>query len=308
MNRSKLKWIIPLSLLLIVLIAAVTWQIIQSRITAKVEAQLQQTLREFNWEDKVKWESLSVSPAGTLTLNRVRFEYFPDAVVNMEQLRISDVIDNADRQRIRLQLKQSKAELPEITTKGVPAALFNPVDADLQLDLNFASNQAQILYKSQQAGTADIEIQLNLSEIGALRGILATVFPKSSAAMQELDPNFIGLNRLAAIYSISIKAFDGKIHNNGLVELLTAELTQEMNKENKGMGEQTFMRLVQDVQFSCHDNQPALIQPCQTLADFFLAKQSNLHISARPAQPVSLQQLDGGNNAAVFKLLNINIQ
>jgi len=108
-NSSKLKWIIPLSLLLIILIAAVTWQIMQSRITAKAEAQLQQTLREFDWEDKVKWESLSVSPAGALTLNQVRFEYFPDAVVNMEQLRISDVIDNADRQRIRLQLKQAKS-------------------------------------------------------------------------------------------------------------------------------------------------------------------------------------------------------
>jgi len=307
----KRKWIIPAAILVLIVLGALAWQFISRYMDGQAEVKAQQTLQKFGLQDKVQWEKLSISPFGTLTLNNLRVELSEDETIKVQQARISEVIDQTDHQRIRVQLTQAKTELSPINTKGVPEDFFNPMDINLQLDLNFASNQAQIIYDSQQKGVGDIELQLQLSQIGALRGVLGTIFPQSAAASADLDPNFIGLNRLAAIYSISLNSFDGKINNHGFIKHLTDAIKEDMNKETGGKGEQAFERVIQEAQSACHSGVDNLKQPCQNLADFALGKNNSLHLTAKPAQPVSLEQLNGvmnGKAEPVFKLLNINIK
>jgi len=307
----KRKWIIPAAMLALIVLGALAWQLISRHMAGQAEVNAQQTLQKFGLQDKVQWEKLSISPFGALTFNNLRIELSPDDYVKVQQARISDVIDQTDRQRIHVQLTQAKVQLSPIQAKGIPEDFFNPMDSNLQLDLNFASNQAQIIYESQQKGVADIELQLQLSQIGALRGVLGAIFPQSAAASADLDPNFIGLNRLAATYSLSLNAFDGKINSHGLIKHVTDAIKEEMNKETGGRGEQAFVQVIQEVQAACHNDAEALKQPCQNLADFVLGKKNSLHLTAKPAQPVSLEQLNGvinGEAAPAFKLLNINIK
>jgi len=307
----KRKWIIPAAMLALIVLGALAWQLISRHMAGQAEVNAQQTLQKFGLQDKVQWEKLSISPFGALTFNNLRIELSPDDYVKVQQARISEVIDQTDRQRIHVQLTQAKVQLSPIQAKGIPEDFFNPMDSNLQLDLNFASNQAQIIYESQQKGVADIELQLQLSQIGALRGVLGAIFPQSAAASADLDPNFIGLNRLAATYSLSLNAFDGKINSHGLIKHVTDAIKEEMNKETGGRGEQAFVQVIQEVQAACHNDAEALKQPCQNLADFVLGKKNSLHLTAKPAQPVSLEQLNGvinGEAAPVFKLLNINIK
>jgi len=312
-NTVKRKWIISACILVLIVLGALAWQFISRYMDGQAEVKVQQTLQTFGLQDKVQWEKLSISPFGTLTLNNLRVEMSEDETIKVQQARISEVIDQTDHQRIRVQLTQAKAELSPINAKGIPEDFFNPMDINLQLDLNFSSNQAQIIYDSQQKGVADIELQLQLSQIGALRGVLGTIFPQSAAASIDLDPNFIGLNRLAAIYSISLNSFDGKINNHGLIKHVTDAIKEDMNKETGGKGEQAFERVIQEIQSACHNGVEALKQPCQNEADFVLGKKNSLHLTAQPEQPVSLEQLgnainSGRNIGTVFKLLNINIK
>ncbi|KXU39268.1 hypothetical protein AXE65_09335 [Ventosimonas gracilis] len=311
MNTLKRKWIIPAVIMALLLLGTLAWQLISRHMAGQAEVKAQQTLQQWGLQDKAQWEKLSVSPLGALTFNNLRIELSPDETLKVGQARISDVIDQTDHQRIHVQLKQAKQEFSPMALKEVPEALLNPIDINLQLDLNFADDQAKILYDSQQKDTADIELQLHLSQIGALRGVLGVIFPQSAAASADLDPNFIGLNRLAAAYSISLNTFDGKIKNRGLIKYLTDAVKEDMNKETGGMGEQAFVRVIQETQSACHSGVDNLKQPCQNLADFALGKKNSLHLTAKPAQPVSLEQLNGvmnGGTEPVFKLLNISIQ
>jgi len=306
-NTLKRKWIIPAVIMALVLLGTLAWQLISRHMTEQVEVKVQQALQQLDLQDKTQWEKLSVSPLGALTFNNLRIELSQDETLKVGQVRISDFIDQADHQRIRVQLKQANPELSPMVLKGVPEASLNPIDINLHLDLNFANDQAKILYESQQKDSADIELQLHLSQIGALRGLLGTIFPQSAAASADLDPNFIGLNRLAAAFSISLNAFDGKIKNHGLINAIK----KDMNKETGDTGEQAFVRDIQEKQSVCHGGVDKLKQPCQNLADFVLGKKNSLHLTAKPAQPVSLEQLNdvmNGKTEPLFKLLNINIQ
>jgi len=333
-NSAKLKWIAPLSIFLIILIGVLAWWIIQERIAAKAEAKFEQALREFDMDGKVKWKDLSVSPSGTLTLNQVRVELgeygfvLGYSVLGIDQVRISDVINLPDHQRIHIQLKHAEPlfegdpeELEAWKSTWMMTNILNPADVNLKLDLNFASNQAEIIYDSQQDGFCDIDFKLTLSEIAALRGALAMVFPKSSAALMELDPNVMGLNRIAAIDAISLNSFEGSFKNRGLVEQIGGELKQQMEvvRENPASGnieqarEEAFLEFVQEAQAECHQEAQALKQPCQIFADIMLSKRGRLQLTAKPAQPVSFEQFDSAMNepeplAPLFKLLNINIQ
>jgi len=314
-NTAKLKWIIPAVIMLLVLPGALAWQIISRQMAGQAELKVQKTLQRFDLADKVQWEKLSISPFGDLTFNhlRLRIGMSPDNYLSVQQARISDVIDQTERRRFRVQLKQAKPELSAIALKGVPEALLNPLDINLQLDLNFSSNQAQLIYDSQQAEVGDIALQLHLSQIDALRGVLESLFPQSAAASADLDPNLIGLNRLVAIYSLSLNSFDGKINNHGIIKHLTDAIKEDMNKETGGKGEQAFMRVIQEAQAACHNGAEALKPPCENLADFILGKKNSLHVTAKPAQPVSPVQLNRAMNStrkseAVFELLNITIK
>jgi len=326
-SNKPLKWIVPVALVALALLAVLFWWAAGYWMTRQAEVKVQETLRGFEWEDKVKWDDFHVSPLAVATFNQVRFEVEPQVYLGIEQVRISDVLNRPDHQRINLQLKQVKplfendgATQQAIEQNKLPKNFLNPADMDLQLDLNFASNQGQLIFASQQKEVADFELKLNLSQIGALRGVLGAVFPQSAAASMELDPDFTGLNRLAATYSISLDSLDSRFKNHGFIEQLTSELKQQLENipNNPGAGsieqarEEAFVEMVQEVQESCHQGEQALRQPCQTLADFVLGKQDSLHLTAKPDKPVSLEQFDtvinSGKVPAVVKLLNINLK
>jgi len=317
---KQLKWIIPSVLLVLTLLAALAWWMIGSLMTQQGEVKLQETLSGFELDKQVKWDDFSVSPLGTATLKNVRFELSPEYLFNIEQVHISDVINQPEHQRIRVQLKQIKEPFSLTGLNTLPAAFLNPMDINLQLDLNFANNQAELTYDSQQKAVVDFALKLNLSEIGALRGLLGAIFPQSAAASMELDPNFTGLNRLAAMYSISLNSLEARINNYGLVEQLTSEFKQHMENipNNPASGsieqarEEAFLKVVQDIQGACHNGVQSLKQSCQTLADFILGKQNSVQLTAKPAQPVSLKQFDNAMNAgeaaSIVQLLGIQIK
>jgi len=324
-NRKAVKWIVPASLVLLALIAALTWWMLGNYYTEKAQIQLQETLRSLKLEDKVSWQRFNVSPLGVATFNEVRLEVQPKVYLVAKQLLLSDLMDKPEHQRMSLQLKQietlfeneggkRRALMYSVLPESV---LTNPMDIKLKLDLNFSSNQAELIYESQQEKVADFSVKLNLTEIGALRGILGTLFPQSAAAFMELDPNFTGLNRLAAIYSISLNALETKVKDDGLVKQLTDDLMAQVenlpqNADNiEQAREQAMPTLVSNMQRSCHSGVAALMQPCQSLADFLLAKQNSLQLTAKPQKPVSLEQLNGvmgrGDIAAAIALLNIKL-
>jgi len=333
-NRKRLKWQIPASLLALVLVGTLVWWMVESRLTEQAETGWRQTLHTAGLADTVQWQDFRVSPWGTVTVNQLRIELASKIVLNAGQVRISEVIDQPERQRIRVQLKQVQPDASDMPIKGYTdyglatnlATVFhpNPMDVNLLVDVDFARNQAKIVYDSQQEGFVDMALQLDLSRIAALRGVIKQILPSVAAvagrnarAMTDaIDPNL-----LATAPAISLDALAVSMTNRGMVTQLTAglklailaDLLRAGQPFTMKQGEAAFAKKVATMQADCHRGIAALKPVCQRIADVALDKEQSLHLTAKPSKPVSLAQVLAQLAASkdvlpVLELLNVNIR
>jgi len=297
---DKLKWV-----LLLACIAALAWWGGGKYLTQKVEAQMQETLKKMGIADKVQWQSLSASPLGIATVNHIRFELEPLEYIDVQQMIISDVIKKPSQQRSKVQFKQVKLTLSPKYLQDAPESLANPADLTVQTDFNFTQNKGKIIYAVEQEGFADIELELNLSQISGLRPVFDMLESDSENTLDIAELN----NRLIALQNLSISSLETKIKNRGLAKHIVQGLKNSINPSvNPSQHEEVFKDLVQEYQSGCHNGDDALRAPCQNLIDFMLEKKPNLHLTANPAQPVSLERLGRISDLpTTLKLLNINL-
>jgi len=337
-GNKPLKWIISLTVLALALTFAVVCWVIGNRMTAQAEAKLQENLQDWGLADKVRWGNLKVSPLGAFTFNNLRIELMEKIYIEAQQVRISDVLDKPERQRIRLQLKQAKVDFSEMPINGyreyglVASFDLNPLDLDLQLDWDFARNQAEIIYHSQQEDMADIELQLNLSQIEGLHAV-RKLLPELAAAYIKKDDNIVGLNLqkaidlnwLEAVVSIHLDLLQGRIKNRGMVKramtpwkmIALMEMVDNNPPATIKQSEQALLKKVADIQASCHQGIETLKPSCERLVDFALEKRQSLHLTIAPAKPLSakalMEQLKSADSdmervLAALKLLNLRIK
>jgi len=338
-NRKPLPWQIPVCLLALALAGALVWWMLEGRLTEQTRARWQQTLHTAGLADTTQWQDFRASPWGAVTVNRLRVELPSKIVLNAGQMRISDVIDQPERQRIRVQLKQAQPDFSDMAIQnladyGLITALTtffhaSPMDVNLLVDVDFARNQAKIVYDSQQQGFADLALQLDLSQIAALRGAVKKTFPSVAAAVAGRNAKAISAviadvidpDLLAAAPLISLDSLQASMTNRGIVTQVTAGLKVSILADMMRVrmpftmreGEAAFVKKVATMQAACHRGVATLKPICQRIADVALDKKQSLHLTVKPPKPVSLAQVLAQLAAtkdvsSVLELLNINVK
>jgi len=334
-NRKPRQWQIPVGLLALALAGALVWWMLENRLTEQTRARWQQTLHTAGLADAVQWQDFRASPWGTVTVNQLRVALPSKIVLSAGEVRISEVIDQPERQRIRVQLTQAKPDVSEMPITGyvdyglvtTVATVFhpNPMNVSLLVDVDFARDQAKIVYDSQQEGFADLALQLDLSRIAALRGVVKQILPSMAAAAagrnakamtDAIDPEL-----LATAPAISLDALEASMTNRGMVAQMTAglklvilaDLLRAGQPFTMREGEAAFANKVATMQADCHRGVATLKPICQRIADVALDKEQSLHLTAKPSAPVSLAQVLAQLAAtkgvlSVLELLNVNVK
>ncbi len=140
MDKQKLKWIVPG----VVVGLGVLWWGASWYASSKAEDRLRAKLAEYGMQDRVHWKELSASIFGTVTLKDVTVDMRRQGELRAESLKISDVVDNKDRQRVSLQLRgltESASQGCGLLGRavGLPTgrAELAPMDATLKLDARY---------------------------------------------------------------------------------------------------------------------------------------------------------------------------
>jgi len=330
MNNLKSKWIIAASALLVILLAVSAGWLYQSYLQTQAEIKWQEMLKQAGLQDKAQWSGFSASLRDVITLDDLRIGLANNIYLDIKQLRISDRLDQPDRQRIRLQLKQAKPDFSEVPLDGYQTyALINafphPFNLDLQVDLNFANNQAHIIYDGELEGYADVKLELNLSQIEALRPLLASLYPQSAAVPVDFAAKAIDLNVLADISALELNHLSATVKNRGLVAqamaIIKMPIMMEMMQRSNPAAtpkqvDEAVLTKVQEMQADCYKDIEALKSSCEQLADFFLEKKPSLQITVNPTKGLSFQQMfqqiklrkDKDTIVSLLQLLNVNIR
>jgi len=335
-NRQQLKWQIPVCLLALALVGALVWWVLGYRFTEQTRTGWQQTLRGAGLADKVQWQALHASPSGAVTVRQLRIELPSRMTLHAEELRFSDLINQPGRQRIRMSVKQARADFSDMPIHGYAdyavTTAFNPapVDVNLLIDVDFARDRASIAYDKQLPGFVDMALQLDLSQVAGLRGVAENLLPSVATAVATgRNPSAIAAaiaqatqpDLLAAAPSMRLDALQASITNRGIVQKVTAALKSSVIMDlvdartpfTLKEADAAFAEKVKGFQARCHSEFSFPEPTCQHLADVALDKKQGLSLTARPPEPVSLARLmaqfAGTKNVlSVLELLNIDVQ
>jgi len=332
-NRKPLYWQIPLCLLALALLGALVWWMVEHRFTEQAQTGWRQTLRSVNLADKVQWQGLHASPLGVVTVKQLRIELASKMYLHAEEVRFSDLINQPERQRIRVSVKQARADFSDMPINSYAdyavTTFFNPapIDVNLLIDVDFARDQASIVYDQQLPGFADMALQLNLSQIAGLRGAAENLLPAVASAVATgrnagaIAEVITQPDLLAAAPPMRLDALEASITNRGIVKKLTTVLKSSVLMDlvdartpfTLKEADAAFAEKVRGFQLRCHSEQTFSEQTCQHLADVALDKKQSLNLTARPTEPVSLASLttrfaEAPNVLPVLELLNINVQ
>ncbi|MGO3889707.1 MAG: hypothetical protein ACTJHW_01915 [Paenalcaligenes sp.] len=320
MDKQKMKWIIPAA----VAGVAVLWWGASSYASGKAEDSLRTKLAAMGMQDQVHWADLSASPFGTVTLKDVTVTMSPRDQVQAKEVQISDVIEDAKRQRIALSVKglvlpdgKSNSMLGNSLGLASGRAELSPMDVVLKADVRFDDNQADIALSVEQKDMADLDFKVSMTEIGALQSLANGQLP-ADAMM-----GFGIMGPLQMLSRISIKELDIKVKDRGLMERGIA-LHKRYNMpvqigegSAKSQREKAFEQEAEEMMTQCRSEGFALMTQdpeasCKAVVRFATGDKSTLRITMDPKTPVSIERiasaLFGRPNPSMTSALNAEIR
>jgi len=293
--QQKLKWIV---LGVVIGAGVLAWGVLQY-LGGSAETRLRDVLTEYGLQHRVHWQSASAS-FGSITLKKVRFDLDGEDGWQAERVKVSDLTDTQDRQRITLQIEG----LAEFGAQGATSALHDvvglptgkvdlpPLDADVKLDVRYDKDAAELSVALNQKDALNVDVHMALTRIDALR-TLTRAAVAANARRQGWDE----LNWT----TIHLKALDMKLEDRGMVKrgialykrhniALDADGGSVKSQQNKA-----FEEAINVLQTSCRKNQMALRtkdaeQTCRALARFLSNDKNTLRVSVSPKAPVPFVQ------------------
>jgi len=304
---QKLKWIVPGA---VIGVGLVVWGVLQY-LGSGAETRLRDALAEYGLRDRVHWQSVRAS-FGSVMLNDVRFDLDGESGWQAERVKVSDLTDTADRQRITLHIEG----LLEFNAQGAVSTLnaivglpsgkadLPPLDADVKLDVRYDKDEAYASVTLNQKDALDVDYRMQLTKISALREVVqATVSAYApQRAARGASANLRGRARAMSDWTnIHLKTLDVKVVDRGMVKrgialykrhniALDVDGGSIKAQQNKG-----FTQAIQDLESGCRKDQIALRtkdaeQTCRALARFLSNEKDTLRVSIAPRNPVPIAQ------------------
>ena len=306
MDKQKLKWIVPG----VVVGLGVLWWAGSWYASGKAEDRLRAKLAEYGLQDRVHWKSVDASLFGSVTLKDVTVDVQHPGQLRAESLKISDVIDKKDRQRVALQVRglteaggQGGALLGKAVGLPTGRAELPPMDATLKVDARFDDDEAELELTVRQKDALDADYSLEVTQIAALRGL--PQIGGSAANMGAMGMGGMGMfGALASLSRVSLKSLEARIEDRGMVERGIA-LYKRHNipldadaGSAKSQRDKAFEQDLKAWEDSCRMQGPAMLtqdprQTCLAAARFLSGDKDTLRLSVKPKNPVSAEQLMG---------------
>jgi len=304
---QKLKWIVPSA---IVGVAVLVWGVLQY-LGAQAETRLRDALAEYGLQHRVHWQDISASMGG-VTLKGVRIDLDEDSGWQADRVKLSDLSDTEDRQRVTLQV----TGLSAFGTQGVSPVLDNfvglpsgyaalpPLDVDVKLDVRYDKDAAELSLALHQPEALDVDYHMQLTQIGALRELVRAALAADTPAARgrSTNPRAFGTTPdMPDWTSIHLKALDVKLKDRGMVKRGIA-LYKRYNIALDAQGgsissqqKQGFAQAIQTLETDCRKYPMALAtqnaeQTCRALTRFLADEKDTLRVSAAPKTPVPIVQ------------------
>jgi len=305
--QQKLKWIVPS---VIVGVGVLVWGVLQY-LGGSAEARLRDALAEYGLQHRVHWQGISASFGG-VTLNGVRFDLDGEDGWQAERVKVSDLTDTQDRQRITLHIEGLAEFGAQGTTSvldtivGLPSGKANlpPLDAHVKLDVRYDKDAAELSLVLNQKDALNVDVHMALTRIDALR-TLTRAAVAADAPARGARRSAANTRRLAQDVldwtAIHLKALDAKLEDRGMIKRGIAlykrhnialdvdggSVKSQQNKE--------FAQIIQNLETRCRKDKAALRtkdaeQTCRALARFLSNDKNTLRVSMAPRDPVPLVQ------------------
>jgi len=298
--RKSLGKRILFFMLILAVLSGVAWFIVCWRIEQQVEQLLHQALEKHQLTDRVKWHGIRASPLGSVVLSDVEYRRSEHIQYRAKSLRISELVNQPDHFRLRLQLNEAHTVFSDEILQKLPASVSDrtkrPVNANMQVNLDFAADQGSGSVELLQQEGYDFAVQLDISKMAVLRKLLKERFPGLALSTD----GSVG-NAALGWLQVSINGLEASLHTRdratGLAQPLDAGGHPQTIWQNG-------WKLLQE---SCAYAMPTQAQSCQHLTEFVQGRKNHLHLTAQPTQPVPLWRFIRFDQAA-FRALNIQLK
>lgn len=297
-----------------------------SYVEQEIQGALARWLDENELEERMSWESSSVSLLDqSLTLKGVTLELEGAEPLSAREVVISDYLENAERLRSRVRISgliQQGEELEQINQMlRDQAALLSlseaqtlqvaPVDLLVVSDQNDVTGEALSEFKLTMPGVISVDVHLSMTDLFDLRAESKRL---NAQLMAKATPEQLSAEDIQQVLDVllkgSLKAFSLRLEDQGLLPFaLTAW------RGNNGFNEQQFTQWIENSRSGCRFvlySLPETLAPACDLVEPLLRGQlSELTLAANPQQPVKLAELyEVTHNPAqvmVFDQLNLSI-
>jgi len=288
--RKSLGKRILFFVLILTVLSGMAWFIVCWRIEQQVEQSLHQALEKHQLTDRVKWQGIRASPLGSVVLSDVEYRQSEHMQYRAKSLRISELINQPDHFRLRLQLNEAHTVFSDQAKR--------PVDINMQVDLNFAADQGSGSVELFQQDGTDFATRLDISRMAVLRNLLKDRFPGLALSTDET----VG-NAALAWMKVSVNALEASLHNRGkATELATSP-------EPGNISQEMLQKSWQALQKGCaYAARREVAQSCQHLTDFAQGKKSSLHLTMQPARPISMTRFLFFSQVGSWRELNIQLE
>lgn len=342
MDKQKLKWIVPG----VVVGLGVLWWAGSWYASSKAEERLRSRLVEYGLQDKVSWKSLDASLFGSVTLKGVTVDMQRQGQLRADSLKISDVIDDKNRQRVSLQAEgltetagEGGASWGQSLGLATGRAELPPMDASLKLDARYDDDEGKLELTVRQKEVMNLDYRLEVTQIGPLRDLARVAGSSRELSMLgqgALDMSGLGvsvggrsmgplnmISAMSALSRISLKSMDARLEDRGMIERgivlykrhnvpLKADGDSIKSQRNKA-----FEQHMQAWEASCRTQGPALMtlnpeQTCRATARFLSGDKDTVRLLVEPKSPVSAEQIMGvffgRSSAAAASLFNAQVK
>lgn len=297
-----------------------------SYVEQEIQGALTRWLEENELEERMSWESSSVSLLDqSLTLTGVTLTLEGADPLSAREVVISDYLENAERLRSRVRISgliQQGAELEEINQMlRDQAALLNlseaqtlqiaPVDLLVVSDQNDVTGEALSEFSLTMPGVISADVHLSMTDLYDLRAQSKRL---NAQLMAKTTPEELSAKDIQQVLDVLLKgsldAFSLRLEDQGLLPFaLTAW------RGNNGFSEEQFTQWIENsrsgCQFVLYSLPETLAPTCDLVEPLLRGQLRELTLAASPQQPVKLAELfEVTSNPAlvtVFDQLNLSI-
>jgi hypothetical protein len=302
-------------------------------VSNKQESRLRAKLTEHGLQDRVHWKSLNGSLFGSFTLEDVVVDMPGQGKVQAGSVRVSDVVNSDDRQRLALRvqgLRQTdvKGEQAMAQMLGALSGRFElpPMDVELKVDARYDDDEGEIQLSLRQKEAVDFDFHLELTQIKVLREMGQAAGAAGQAGLGSMGGmGGMGLFALLALgEQVQLKSLQSSVKDRGAVErgiALYKRHNVPVSVDGGSLASQRdkgFAQRVLDIKAGCMREGPALLSKdpkgsCDAVTEFLSGKEDSLRVSIQPKTPMPISKAAealmgrGGRPGEGAALLNVQI-